>query len=86
MYLKVKEAAEVLRCSTATIRRMIEQGKIDYIELGSGVRKSVRVILPEPQAAKPVEPEPKRARVARPKRYEGTILSRPQRTNSSTTP
>lgn len=42
-YLSVSRAASLLDCSTKTIRRMITNGDLTAVRMGSGVRAAIRI-------------------------------------------
>lgn len=57
--LTVKETAKLLRCSTKTVYRMIERGKLGAFRLGGAVRirgDSVSQLINEPPLAIPKRP------------------------------
>ncbi len=49
VYLTIENAAKAMDCSTKTVKRMLDKGLLEYIEVGTGMRKSKRVKLPEPK-------------------------------------
>lgn len=69
MFLTIKEAATSMSCSTRTVKRMLSSGDLQFIEVGVGSRKSIRVKLPDPKTKDP-------AKSKRRKEYVGEVLTR----------
>lgn len=67
MYMTVREAAQAMRCSDTTVRRMVNSGLLEYIEVGVGDRKSIRVKLPPPKVKEDLG-------IAGRREYVGSIL------------
>jgi excisionase family DNA binding protein len=75
-YMTIENAALSMQCSERTVKRMVQAGMLEFIEIGTGSRKSIRVALPVPKIK---EESSCRSR----RKYTGSILSRP---SSSTKP
>ena len=67
MFLTIESAAKAMQCNKTTVRRMVNSGLLEYIEIGVGDRKSIRVKLPEPKIKED-------NKVVARRRYVGSIL------------
>lgn len=66
-WLSIQQAATELNCSVKHIGRMVDAGKLEYIDIGLGTQKKIRVKLPEPQTTAPEKTNSRRR--YKPKRY-----------------
>jgi excisionase family DNA binding protein len=67
MLLTVREASEELKCSERTIRSMVNTGLLEFIKIGVGTRKTIRVKLPEATTTE---------KIIKRKEYVGKVLAR----------
>jgi excisionase family DNA binding protein len=66
-FLTIREAAEALRCSQKHIRRLLDSGRLEFVDIGTAAKKMIRVKLPEAKAIETKTEEAKRRKEYVPK-------------------
>ncbi len=49
-YLTIRQTAEALQCSQKHIRRMLDSGRLEFVNIGTVARKMIRIKMPEAKA------------------------------------
>jgi excisionase family DNA binding protein len=81
MWLKVEQAAELLSCSKKHIVRMVDSGRLEFIDIGLGTAKrELRVKLPESQMVTQQQPPSRKRKPIRTRFTEIGFLQETSRT------
>jgi excisionase family DNA binding protein len=66
-YLTVREAAALLKCSSQSVARLVQTGRLPGVDVGTGTHRSYRIKASDIDTFLAVKPPPPKARRQRPR-------------------